>query len=296
MARGVRVLLALLLCSCGGEERPRGEDQPPVVTSEDAGVRVPSAPYDLDTPTEAFALSEELREISGVTVLPDGRLAVVQDEVGMLFVLNPETAFIEERHYFEDGADYEGVELAGGRMFVLRNTGTLLELENWQGLDITIRHHATPLTRENDTEGITYDATTNRILMACKEYGGPLVGERERAVYAYDLGAEIYLADPAYRFNMDAMPAELREVADFKPSAIALHPITGELYVLSSTARGLVALGTDGSIRHSWRLKGNRFEQPEGLAFSPDGTMWMTSEGVEGPGRVFRFDPLTSTP
>jgi uncharacterized protein YjiK len=68
-----------------------------------------------------------------------------------------------------------------------------------------------------------------------------------------------------------------------------VHPVSGEVYLLSSVTKAVVVLGPDGGLRHVWPLPEDRFEQPEGLAFLPSGDLFIASEGVDGPGRLYRF-------
>ena len=77
-------------------------------------------PYRFDQPVARFEMPDALREISALTVLPDGQLGAVQDEDGDLYVLSAETGRIEAVIPFGPPGDYEGIEFVGDRLFVLR--------------------------------------------------------------------------------------------------------------------------------------------------------------------------------
>ena len=76
----------------------------------------------------------------------------------------------------------------------------------------------------------------------------------------------------------------------FSPSAIAVHPKTGQMYVLSSVGKILVVLDAKGNVQKVEKLDKSEYRQPEGLCFAKDGTMYMSSEGKGGKARIYRFD------
>ncbi|MEL6358144.1 MAG: SdiA-regulated domain-containing protein, partial [Bacteroidota bacterium] len=73
------------------------------------------------------------------------------------------------------------------------------------------------------------------------------------------------------------------------PSAIAIHPKSGQLFVTSSAGRLIVILSQQGEIHHIRRLDKDFFPQPEGLAFAPDGTLYISTEAKHGaPARIYQ--------
>jgi uncharacterized protein YjiK len=243
-----------------------------------------SLPYDFAAASATFELPEALREISGLALLPDGRLAAVQDETGVLYTLDAATGAIVEERTFAGAGDYEDVEHADGAVWVLMSNGTLIELPDGDG---PAREHDTPLKGKCDAEGLALDAARSRLLIACKEDPGEGLDEDAvRAVYAFDLGARALDTSPAYVFDRRTLDAR----DDFKPSALAIRPGTAELYVLSSVRNALAVVGADGRVASVVELPEATNAQPEGLAFAPDGTLFLSNEGPEGPATLQRFD------
>jgi len=77
----------------------------------------------------------------------------------------------------------------------------------------------------------------------------------------------------------------------FSPSGIAVHPITGDVYVLSTALKRLVVLDyTTGKIRYAVRLDKKVLPQPEGIAFDSEGNLFLASEGKKGEGMLLRFN------
>jgi uncharacterized protein YjiK len=230
-----------------------------------------------------FELPADLVEISGLTDLGDGTLGAVQDEDGDLYVLSQETAEVVRVVPFGPPGDYEGVELVGDRLFVLRADGALLELSGWRGEAAQARTVETGLgAKDCDAEGLGADGA--RLLIACKKEGDDAYDNRN-VVWAYDLGAGALGAEPAFVVDPDAVEGDRK----LRPSALAVHPVTGAVVALSSRRESLVALDAEGRATDVWDLRPAAFEQPEGLAFLPNGDVWVSSEGGDGPAVLARF-------
>ena len=70
--------------------------------------------------------------------------------------------------------------------------------------------------------------------------------------------------------------------SSFQPSGIEVHPKTGHIYVLAHVGKLLVVLNRRGKILHIAKLKSKHLDQPEGITFAPDGTMYISSEAAGG--------------
>lgn len=249
-------------------------------------------------------LPGRLREISGLTLLDERRLGAVQDEKGTLFVLDLETGEVLDERDFGKDHDYEGVERVGRRVFVLRSDGDLYEIEDWQAADLDAERHETRLKGACDAEGLAYDVPGGRLLIACKEFAGEGL-PHHRAIYAYDLQRGAVGEAPAFVIDTEALDRAtepnplnrairslLRGRADlspFKPSAVAVHPETGQVYVLSSVRKLLVILNPDGAVHAAQPLPEDLLPQPEGLVILPGGDLLIASEGAGGRGRLVRL-------
>src|SRR5690606_25582492 len=132
-------------------------------------------------------------------------------------------------------------------------------------------------------EGLGFDEARNRLLIACKA-GGEESGGR-RAIYSFDLERMALDAQPAFVIAPEHVEGE-RKLA---PSARAVHPVTGHVVVLSSAREVLVALAPDGTVADVWDWTEAGFEQPEGLAFLPNGDLFIASEGDERAPVLTRF-------
>lgn len=287
----------LMVVGCSEEDEPRigGSGS---VSEDPAGASVArneaanGEEYTFDQPALSFVLADELRENSGLAILPNGQIGTVQDEDGIVYALNPETGTIEAEYPFGESGDYEGIEWVGDRGFVLRSDGTLIELVGWPDDVREAQTYETSLKRKNDAEGLGYDAASGRLLIACKEDPGAGLDEGdERAIYAFDPETGELTDDPVYVIDLRDIEELASRGGAFRPSAVAVHPSNGDVYVLSGPSQALAILTSGGDLKSVHTLDRSMFEQPEGLAFTSDGTLYISSEGSDGPPMLYRFAP-----
>jgi uncharacterized protein YjiK len=79
-------------------------------------------------------------------------------------------------------------------------------------------------------------------------------------------------------------------IIKFRTSAIAIHPITKQLYVLSAADHSLFVFNGDGSLAQMTLLEQHTFNKSEGIAFLPDGDMLITNEGQDKKPTLLRFN------
>ncbi|MEM1096307.1 MAG: SdiA-regulated domain-containing protein [Bacteroidota bacterium] len=266
-------------------------------------------PYDLTRPAQTMALDNELFEVSGLTVIDLNTLAAVQDEKGRIYFLDAQTGAIRSEIKFADRGDYEGIERVGDKLWVLESDGDLYEIKDWDTDDVDTDKHENALKSKHDTEGLAYDPINDRLLIACKEFS--VKGEKEKkAIYAFDLRTESLMEPPLFLIDKAEVQTKLNastarerindrirsflssavDLSGFKPSALARHPLTGDWYLLSSVRKMLVVLNPAGAVTTVQSLPSSVFAQPEGIAFMPDGTLFISNEGLDGPPTLLRFD------
>lgn len=287
------MISGLVASACGG-----GTD----VTPWPAG----DARYDFDRPDAAFELDAALDEISGLAVLGDGTLAAVQDEDGTLYVLDPSTGRIIDERPFGPPGDYEAVALGAGRLFILEAGGRLYRFDAWTADTLAGTEFDLDLPARCDAEGLRADPEGDRLLVSCKERSGPHL-DQEKAIFAFDTGGSLlserpaYALDPrAFTVSVDDHPvneavrsilSERVDLSGLKPSELALHPLTGEIFVLTSVRQAVLSMTRDGTITGVWKLDDGLLEQPEAMDFLPNGDLYVASEASEGrPGVLLRFD------
>jgi uncharacterized protein YjiK len=236
-------------------------------------------PFNISKPEIKIEISKELKEISGLTWY-DNQLAAVQDEAGIIYLLNANTGEINEKIRFSLPGDFEGIEVIGDCFYTLTSSGTLFAIDKNNSQQL-IRID-TPLSWQNDTEGLAYNAKKNQLLIACKGLGS-IPGHETKGKAIYGLSPEDHqLTDkPVIVIKKKALK-EFIDVDKFKPSALAVDPITQDLYVLASVGKLLVVLSPEYEIKSVTNLSNKIYPQPEGICFSPKGDLYISNEGNNG--------------
>lgn len=270
------------------------------------------AGYDLTKP-RIVELPAELHEISGLTALDPHTVACVQDERGVVFDVDLRTGAIARRIVFGPDADYEEITRAGDALWVLRSDGRLLRLEP-RGARLAIGQQIALDVGHDEFEGLCHDHVDGVLLVAPKDAPERKRERDERRVFAIDPSTGERRAKPALDTSLErigeealalgiALPREAARGRDdagrvppldlaLRVSAIAVHPRTGEMFLLSSADAALLAFDRGGALRGAHVFGHHLLPQAEGITFLADGTMVIASEGADRRARlvVFGYD------
>ena len=260
--------------------------------------------YDLENPKEKIKLHYDLQEISGLSIVENGVLACVQDELGRVYFYDLNEKEIIKNIKFAKSGDYEGIEIVNGNIYVVESNGTLSHFNTTGGNEKEVKANSirTPLTLKNDVEGLGLLPKSNKLLIACKGQAG-IGGEKVKgkAVYAYDLDENQFEMQPFLRIRKSDVTKFMKKnpdnytmekAPDFKPSGIAVHPKTNKIYLLNSVGKLLIILDGQGNIEDVAVLNPKTFRQPEGICFAPNGDLFIASEGGGGRGYILTFSYL----
>ncbi|GAB3947534.1 hypothetical protein GCM10028805_19950 [Spirosoma harenae] len=237
-------------------------------------------PYKLDKPTKEYTLPKELTEISGLTYFKEDKLLCVQDEEAVVYVFDTKKGKVTKDFGFGGYGDFEGIEYINDEIYVLESNGNLFRFkpESKQ-----IGRTKTDLPKNTEVEGLGYDPKTKRLLIAVKNGGG----SADKAVYSFDLLNKAVFRDMS--LNDVQLKAANIDPKKYKPSGIAVHPITGEWYILTAAGKRLVITSRQAKIKYSEPLDPKLFRQPEGICFSPNGDLFIASEGAGKKGYILKF-------
>jgi len=269
-------------------------------------------PYHLDEPDQSWKLPETLVEISGLSFIDNLRLACVQDEKGIVYIFNLKTGEVESEIDFGDEGDYEGIEIIENDAWVLKSNGTLFKITDYLvKAEPNVKKYSTALSGKNDAEGLAYDPVNKNLLIACK--GDPFVDEKEgggfKAIYSFNLKTKLIDLKPFLLISLDTirnyqnyntmtrLGVEIQAFLDpsggdatFKPSGLAIHPITGDIFILGAAGNLMLVLSRKGEMLAMIKLRPKIFPQPEGICFSPDGKLYISNEGGGQEGTIFKFE------
>jgi uncharacterized protein YjiK len=270
-------------------------------------------PYELNSPDKLWQLPAKLLEISGLSYIDENRLACVQDEKGNIYVFNLKTGEVERKIDFAGDGDYEGIEILGADAWILKSNGDLFLVEDFMKFDeTTAKKYSTPLTKKNDAEGLACDPHSDQLLIACK--GHPFVDEKSgkefKAIYSFSIKTRELNLNPFLLIEMDTIKyyknyntmtqlgVDLLAYFDhakgdesFQPSGIAIHPLSGNTYVIGSVGNLLMVFSREGQMLAMVKLRSKIHAQPEGICFDPDGTLYISNEGDGEEATILRFEP-----
>ncbi len=258
--------------------------------------------YSLNEPSEVFELPDELEEISGLAAVSDTHLICNEDETGTLYIFNIRQGKVEREFKWGKKGDYEGTALADGDVWVLKSNGKVYRIGNYQSPDPKVTEIKTGLDSDCDAEGLAALPSGKSLLIACKE------GEADtRIIYEYKLEEGSLAGEPYLQMQLadienhlintgfDKFSVGLKKMLDPKgssgvmfPSGIAVHPQTNDLYILSSKSK-LLVIYSDGVLKEAIELTNKLFRQPEAIAFTPNGDLYIGNEGKGGKGNILKF-------
>jgi uncharacterized protein YjiK len=281
-----------------------------VVSCQPLPAQKSSLPYNFYKPDQTFILPAILREVSGNTMLNQQVLVCVQDEVGKLYFYDLIAKKVSKSVAFAGAGDFEDVALAGNEAWTIKSNGRLYCISSFEDASkMTTKEFKTPLSEANDTEGLCYDPVEDVLLIASKaspSCGNQVFSEDYKAIYKFDLKTKTLVGKPAYLIDLNKIgdflstkspvtsqkkpKHEKKKELKFEPSAIAVHPVTNEVWVMAAKGRAIIVLNRKGDIVAYQPLEKDILPQPEGMAFATDGTLYISSEGGEGSGKLMKFE------
>lgn len=244
--------------------------------------------YDLNDPDDTYILPDYLEEVSGLSFYENNQLAMLNDEHGRMYVYDILVKKIVHRVRFEGRGDFEGIERVGDYIYAIKSNGKLYRFN--VRIEGVVEEIKTPFDSGNDVEGLGYNPQTNHLLIALKADGDTKdVEVKGKAIYGYHIPTEKFLKTPLLVIQHSDLKRVLGKKFKFKPSGVAVHPINGEIYVIAASGQSLLVFGLDGKPKHLSKLKSNLFPQPEGIAFSPNGDLFISNEADGEGGKILKF-------
>jgi uncharacterized protein YjiK len=288
------VSISLYSCNSNTAASEKKED----TTVQAAPAKTPeSYTYDLAKPVKKWTLSNDLLEISGITWVDKNHLLAIEDLNPDLYLMRiDDSAVVEKKIPFHETSkekfDVEDVTVVNQTAYAMYSHGKIFKIDNWNSKP-SVKEITTFLGKENNTEGICYDPTLNSLLVSCKNKSDEEDEKKStRAIYEFDLKSETLKETPFMNIYKKDLSKMGGEELKFYPSAIAVHPKTNDVYILSTKDNKLLAVYShSGELKAIQKLDANLLLQPEGICFSPDGTMYISTEGKHGtPAAIYQFN------
>lgn len=241
---------------------------------------------------KTWELPDALEEVSGIAWVSDAKIAAVEDEDGLIYIYDLVKNKIDKTIEFADDGDYEGIAVTGKDAYVMRSDGLLFEVQNYATAQPVTKTYQSAMSHKNNVETLSYDAKNQRLLTAPKDLDPN--DEDIKGIYAFDLKQHLMLPDLVARIDMKDKAFKKFEknkaYRTFRPSDLAIHPKTGEIYMLEGVNPKLIILDKMYAIKKVYELDKDDFAQPEGITFSPDGTLFISNEAHGGTANIHQVE------
>ena len=228
-----------------------------------------------------ISLKSELNEISGLHYLDSSTLLGVQDEKGKIYFINSNNGEIKKVIKFGNNGDFEGIANKDTLFYVLRSDGTVIQFDGNRTQKCSFLSN-----RNFDFEGLCLGNSSKELLIACKQHGKK-EKQKEIWIYAIDLLDFSYKKEALFQLSKKKFGVS----SHFQPSAISIDP-KGNLIILSSYSHEVLVIDNKGNYVKSTKLDKSIFEQPEGITFAPDGTMYVSNERKSKTPNILIFESL----
>lgn len=248
--------------------------------------------YDFSKPQES-ELGKVLNEISGITYNPeDSTLLAISDSKKKIFQINYRKQKLKDFSGDVVGPDQdlEEIEKMDSAIYLLGSAGVLYEVPVSKDTG-GVRSYSFPSQEKNDFESLYYDRSVNGLIMLCKTCASDK-GKAQRSAYRFDLATKSFDTTAFYSIATQEVKKLVKDdKAKFEPSAAAINPINKRLYILSSAGTLLVIADTRGKAIAGYNLNPDEYPQAEGIAFAPNGDMFIANEGKNGKPtlKIFRY-------
>jgi hypothetical protein len=236
--------------------------------------------YDLAKPVK-YEMPSHLLEISGIA-FNNGDNSLIyaeQDEAGKLFYFKPGDKNIRSTKFGAKG-DYEDVTIWNNWVIMLRSDGVLytFPLNAIQNPEVSPVKAWEGLLPGGEYESLYADAS-GKLYLICKNCAEDKHTPATSG-FVLQLAADGTITSSG-KFSVDVAQAEKgkkKKKNDFRPSALAKNPLTGQWYILSSVNKLLVVTDASWKVVNTYPLS-SQFLQPEGIAFDKQGNLYISNEG-----------------
>lgn len=249
----------------------------------------PESGKDVVKITRSWSLPAVLREVSGIDYLDSSHMVCIQDQIGSIFIYNITSGTLESEIPFGPPGDYEAVAVVKDVVYVACADGRLYEIANYNSGKPVVKEYGTHLSVRQNIKGLSYDPKNKILLVAIKgnEEGNGLY----KGIYSFDLQTKKMAIKPVIKIDLQdpvfAKGQSKKKQSVLQPSEIAVHPLTGDIYITDATRPQLLILDKSGNIKGLYPLNKVDFYQPEGMTFSPTGECYISNAGnKQQPGQL----------
>ena len=257
--------------------------------SDSEKVQLDKSGYNFSAPDEKMELGKHLHEISGMAYIPGKDLILGEnDEKGDIYTFDFKNKIDNVgKIKFGGKGDYEDIVHTDTAVYMLVATGSIVQVMT-KDSSVTIQEFTLDRGGKSEFEAMYLGADKKSLVLLCKECSKEK--DEVRTAYRFDLATLTFSTEPLYTIDLAVIKKMLNdEKAEFKPSAAAINPVTGKLFIVASVGKLLVIADKDGKVEQVFSLDPALYNQPEGMTFAPNGDLYISNEGGESIATVLKF-------
>ncbi len=247
--------------------------------------------YQLNDPL-SMQMGKVLNEISDIFyVSEDSSLVAISDNQEKIIKIRLRDRKLADitKKVVSPGSDLEGVVMVKNIYYILLSRGLIKAVLPGATDSSQVINYELPIPGPNDFESIYHDPEQNALVLICKSCAHE-DGKQFRTAFKFDLATKQFDTTHFFTISELAVQDKLKDKkAFFAPSAAALHPVNGNLYILSSASSLLVVTDKKGEVLEVYQLNPDKYPQAEGIAFAPNGNMFISNEGKLGVATLLFF-------
>lgn len=233
-----------------------------------------------------WVLPNDLAEISGIVLGPDGRLFAHNDEQGRVSVIDPMSGFVSKAFDLKGQdaqEDFEGITMVQDTFFMVTSTGRIYTFTEGEDEEsVKFQTFDTRLGKECEFEGITYNEPDHQLIMPCKRSGDRNLRDQ---VVIYRVPLPINESRP----RMETIPIdrfhETHPWKELQPTDIVRDSVTGNYIMVASPQKALIVLSPAFEVLRATPLPEGH-EQPEGVAITKDRMLIISDEARGTPATI----------
>lgn len=245
------------------------------VQSKNKVVRT-SPDYDLGNP-KILKLNDALSEISGIYFYAkDSSVFAISDESGNLYKIHLKRPYNVIKWKFSKSHDYEDLFMLEDKFYILTSNGDITTLKFSVRSDTIYRQKDKGPSGKKEFESLYYEPVSKNFILICKD----CADDKKEWVSAFNYDPETNKFSPSdFKIETKKIAEQLREKKiKFKPSASAINPLTGDIWLLSAVNQIIVTTSRSGEVKNVFTLNPKLYTQPEGIAFTPWGDLLISNE------------------
>ena len=228
-----------------------------------------------------IVLPKYLNEVSGLASIGSKQLLLHNDEQGIIYVFDLKSQKVMQKIRIGNEMireDFEGIAVKGDTVFLSTGNGkiysVLFKSEKKEAEIIFVEKIKTK--DKINLEGLCYDKGNNILIIPNKiEVNKKHKDERE--FYAFDIEKKKFSRKPLFTVSLKELKKKF-DIDNFSPTAIEIHPLNNNIFILPSHEKCLVEFSQDGKMLNAIKLDEKKHRQPEGITFLQDLSMVISDE------------------